>query len=112
MSETRILTREREKNYLLPGVSDIGGVSYGAERRGLLCTVRRCVLNVLLKLQPYSRRWQVMSVAVRKNVVSKGSELKFGIYVTRRHIYFLLLSKFLHCSILKNTRVKDTDDIV
>lgn len=83
----RVETYEREflqgrKMTYPSGVSDVGEVSHGPGRRGVSARCRRCVLNVLLKLQPYSRRSQVMSAAVRKNVPSRGSGLKFRTYVT------------------------------
>jgi len=75
-------TGEKEEKKLLSGVPDTEEVSHGAESRGVSARCRRCVLNILIKLQPYSHHSQVMSVAVNaKNVPSRGNELKFTIYV-------------------------------
>lgn len=77
------------------------GVTRSGETCGVSARCRRCVLNVLLKLQPYSRRSQVMSAAARKNVPSRGSGLKFAIYVTQRRIYFLPSQNFSTVRFLK-----------
>ncbi|KYN20400.1 Mitochondrial sodium/hydrogen exchanger NHA2 [Trachymyrmex cornetzi] len=60
--EQELNRREREKKLLL-GVSDTEEVLHGAESRGVSVRCRRCVLNILFKLQPYSHHSQVMSVA-------------------------------------------------